>query len=68
MPTATTEVSYEEIPLTEVALRLHMPYAIARDLMFRGDVKGSKRDGRWYVEVTSIAAFEARAAVAKDTA
>ena len=68
MPTKTKQVLSEEVPLADAAFQLGVTYPTSRDMLLRGDLKGGKRDGHWFVEVASIAAFEARVAIAAGAA
>ncbi len=46
------------IPLSDAAQRLSMSWERAWRALLNGDLKGEKRDGRWYVTVRSVRLYE----------
>lgn len=51
----SNDTSTRLIPLADAAHHLRVSYLAARDLLLRGELQGLKRNGRWYVETSSLA-------------
>ena len=50
----SNDTSTRLIPLADAAHHLRVSYLAARDMLLRGELRGLKRDGRWFVEQASI--------------
>ena len=46
------------IPLADAAHQLGVAYLTGRDKLFRGELEGIKRRGRWFVQQSSIDALK----------